>query len=147
MQTLGVAPLNASENRAHFGAWAITSAPLVLGLDLTNKSAVDAVWPIIANPEALAVNTDWAGESGTRFFASSDVVRGQDRRQRVAAARISGPTLLTTRRHPLRSPARPLAPHDVPPRPPADHVYAVRLVGKKLLLPYDPVLEQGTLRR
>ena len=52
------------ENRAHFAAWCIISAPLVLGLDLTNNATVDSVWDIIANPEAIAVNQAWAGDPG-----------------------------------------------------------------------------------
>ena len=39
------------------------SSPLVLGLDLTNKSNLDAVWPIISNREMLAVNEAWAGDA------------------------------------------------------------------------------------
>jgi alpha-galactosidase len=72
-QNLGVPPLNFTEGRAHFGAWAITSSPLVIGFDLSNDTTVDAVWPIVSNTEALAVNADWAGFSGSRFYASDDV--------------------------------------------------------------------------
>ena len=47
---------SAAESRAHFGAWAIVSAPLVLGMDLTPgdakaQAALDAVWDIITNRE------------------------------------------------------------------------------------------------
>ena len=51
-------------NRAHFGAWAIMSAPLVLGLDLLNSPLVDSVWEIISNQEAIQVNQRWAGHPG-----------------------------------------------------------------------------------
>jgi hypothetical protein len=30
--------------RAHFGAWAINSSPLILSFDLSNASKLDAVW-------------------------------------------------------------------------------------------------------
>ena len=40
-------------NRAHFGAWCTVSSPLVLGMDLSSP-AVDAVLPIITNPEVSA---------------------------------------------------------------------------------------------
>jgi alpha-galactosidase len=73
MQNLGVPPLSFTETRAHFGAWAIVSAPLVLGFDVTNTTTLDAVWPIISNTEVLAINADYAGFSGSRFFASDDV--------------------------------------------------------------------------
>lgn len=72
-QSLGVPPLNFVESRSHFGAWCIVSAPLVLGMDLTNATTADFVWPIISNAEALAIHGDYAGMSGTRFFASDDV--------------------------------------------------------------------------
>jgi len=51
-------------NRAHFGAWAIMSAPLVLGLDLLDDALLDSVWPIISNREAIRVNQRWAGHPG-----------------------------------------------------------------------------------
>lgn len=60
-----------TESRSHFGAWAITSNPLVLGLDVRNDTTMDAVWPIISNTEALAVNSAWAGSSGTRILADT----------------------------------------------------------------------------
>ena len=51
-------------NRAHFGAWVIISAPLVLGLDLFNSDLLDSVWSIITNREAIQVNQRWAGHPG-----------------------------------------------------------------------------------
>jgi len=53
------------ENRAHFAAWSITSSPLILGLDVTNASKVEAIWPIISNEEVLSVNQAWVGHPGT----------------------------------------------------------------------------------
>jgi len=72
-QNLGVPPLNFTEARAHFAAWAIVSAPLVIGFDLSNATTVDFVYPIVSNAEVLAINADYAGFSGSRFFASDDV--------------------------------------------------------------------------
>lgn len=72
-QKLGVPPLNFTESRAHFGAWCITSSPLIIGFDLTNATTVDFVWPIVSNTEAIAIQSDYAGFSGSRFFASDDV--------------------------------------------------------------------------
>jgi hypothetical protein len=37
------------EDRAHFGAWCIASAPLILGHDLANDATNDKIWPIITN--------------------------------------------------------------------------------------------------
>ena len=52
------------QNRAHFGAWCIISAPLYLGFDLRNRTLLEAMWPIIGNIEALAVNQQWSGHPG-----------------------------------------------------------------------------------
>jgi len=55
---------NFNEDRAHFGAWVIVSAPLILGYNLTDKATTDRVWPIITNTEALAISQTWAGHPG-----------------------------------------------------------------------------------
>lgn len=55
----GPVGMNFTESRSHFGMWCITSSPLVLGLDLRDKEAVDLAWPIITNKAALAVNRAW----------------------------------------------------------------------------------------
>ena len=47
--------LTPAETRTRFAAWCIVSSPLTLSHDLTNDTTMDAVWPIIANREALAV--------------------------------------------------------------------------------------------
>ena len=51
-------------SRAHFGAWCIVSAPLILGLDLTDTATVASIIPFISNPEAIAINQNWAGHPG-----------------------------------------------------------------------------------
>jgi|EP01043_Picozoa_sp_COSAG02_P061142 hypothetical protein len=43
-------------NRAHFGAWVVTSSPLILGMDLQNNTIIDSVIEFVTNPEAIAVN-------------------------------------------------------------------------------------------
>jgi len=55
---------NDTEERAHFGAWIIVSAPLILGFDLTNQTILNRVWPLISNTEALAISQTWAGHPG-----------------------------------------------------------------------------------
>ena len=47
---------NAAESRSHFSAWAIVSAPLVLGFDLTDEAQVASVWPVLSNEEVAAVS-------------------------------------------------------------------------------------------
>lgn len=42
----------------------IVSAPLIIGMDITDKAVVDAVWPILSNKEAITVNQAWAGHPG-----------------------------------------------------------------------------------
>ena len=45
-----------SWNRAHFGGWAISSSPLIIGADLTDTALLEAIVPILANPEAIKIN-------------------------------------------------------------------------------------------
>jgi len=52
-----------SWNRAHFGAWCIVSAPLILGLELTDEN-LTPILDVIGNKEAVAVNQAWAGHPG-----------------------------------------------------------------------------------
>ena len=42
-------PNNLTESKTHFGGWCIVSAPLILGMDVTDSANLDAVWPIISN--------------------------------------------------------------------------------------------------
>jgi hypothetical protein len=58
-------PLTVIESRTHFGLWAICSAPLVLGFDVTNASLFDAVWNVVSNTEVIEVNQAWAGSPGS----------------------------------------------------------------------------------
>jgi alpha-galactosidase len=53
-----------SWNRAHFGAWCVTSSPLILGLDITDDAKLAPILDIIGNPDAIAVNQQWAGHPG-----------------------------------------------------------------------------------
>ena len=66
--------LTHAETRTHFGAWAIVSSPLVLSHDVTNSKVMDAVWPLISNKEAIAINQAWAGHSGSPFAQSNELV-------------------------------------------------------------------------
>mmetsp|Transcript_42432 Transcript_42432/g.99838 ORF Transcript_42432/g.99838 Transcript_42432/m.99838 type:complete len:289 (-) Transcript_42432:177-1043(-) len=63
-------PLSVVEARTHFGAWSIVSAPLVLGLNLSDADTVDKHWETITNTDAIDVNQDWAGFSGSLFDES-----------------------------------------------------------------------------
>lgn len=50
-------------NRAHFGAWCVVSAPLILGLELSDDK-LRPVLDVITNPRAIAINQAWAGHPG-----------------------------------------------------------------------------------
>ena len=67
----GEVALTFAETRAHFAAWAIVSSPLVLSFDVRNGSAVDAMWPLVANTEILAVSDAWAGSAGDLILEAS----------------------------------------------------------------------------
>lgn len=66
--------LTEAETRSHFGAWCIVSSPLTLSHDVTNETVMDAVWPVISNKDAIAINQAWHGHSGTRFAKASETV-------------------------------------------------------------------------
>jgi len=63
--------LDHSWNRAHFGAWCVVSAPLILGMDLTNDALVESVVDIITNKDAIEVNQAWAGHPGGLVWEGS----------------------------------------------------------------------------
>jgi len=56
-----------TEDRTHFGAWVITSSPLILGYDLNKEDVTDKIWDIISNREAIAINQAWAGHPGRQL--------------------------------------------------------------------------------
>ena len=62
--------LTIQETRSHFGGWAIVSSPLTLSHDVNNDTIADMIWPIIANPEAIAVNQEYFGFSGSSFSST-----------------------------------------------------------------------------
>ena len=68
---LEVGNMNGSfyETRAHFGAWCITSSPLILSFDLTNNVIFKNVWSIVSNKLAIEVNQAWAGEAGRLLYS------------------------------------------------------------------------------
>ena len=59
-----VRPCPCPSDRTHFGAWVITSNPLVLGYDLSDDVINDRVWDFVTNQEAIAINQAWAGHPG-----------------------------------------------------------------------------------
>ena len=59
-------------SRAHFGAWCVVSAPLILGLDVTDHATLATIAPFLTNPEAIAVNQQWAGHPGRKVLDFGD---------------------------------------------------------------------------
>ena len=50
---------NAAESRSHFAAWAMISAPLVLGFDLSDEARMAEAWPVISNKEVIEISQTW----------------------------------------------------------------------------------------
>lgn len=65
MLYLGSPKLNTNQERLHFGLWAITKSPLVLGLDLNTIS--DSTLEIIRNKGLIDINQDSLGKAATTF--------------------------------------------------------------------------------
>lgn len=89
--------LTIGETRSHFGGWCIVSSPLTLSHDVNNETITDFVsflnsndraldnpqfsrhtplqiWPVISNPEAIAVNQEYYGFSGSSFSSGDGPV-------------------------------------------------------------------------
>jgi len=62
---------NATEDRSHFGAWAIMSSPLILSFNMNDTARMDRVWPIITNTAVIGVNQRWVGSPGRRVVLDS----------------------------------------------------------------------------
>jgi alpha-galactosidase len=67
-------PLTYLESQTHFGAWSILSSPLTLGFDLSDTAQMGMHLPTISNRDAIEINQDYAGFSGSRFAQSEDLV-------------------------------------------------------------------------
>ena len=53
-----------TESRTHFAMWAVTSAPLILSIDLADAAVVEANWGVVANREVISVSQTWSGHPG-----------------------------------------------------------------------------------
>lgn len=61
----GYPGLSETEDRTHFGMWAMMAAPLIAGNDVRNMS--DTTRAILTNEEVLAIDQDPAGNQGRRI--------------------------------------------------------------------------------
>ena len=66
--------LSLVEARTHFAMWCVLSSPLTLTNNLTDAEGLDAVWPIITNTEAIAVDQAWAGHPGDLLAQSNETL-------------------------------------------------------------------------
>ena len=60
MLEVGNGGMNLEEYKVHFGLWAISKAPLLIGCDITNMT--QETKDILTNPEVIAINQDSLGE-------------------------------------------------------------------------------------
>jgi len=62
-------------HRGEDALWSLVhrQQPAVLGFDLRDTEQLDLHWDTITNTDAIAVNQDYAGHSGTLFFQSASV--------------------------------------------------------------------------
>jgi alpha-galactosidase len=60
-----------TEARSHFGLWAITNAPLLIGFDL--RQATPAQIALLGNRDIIALNQDPAGHQAVPVYLSQDV--------------------------------------------------------------------------
>ena len=65
MLEVGNGGMNIEEYKAHFGLWAITKAPLLIGCDIINMSKETK--EILTNQEIIAINQDKLGEQGRKI--------------------------------------------------------------------------------
>jgi alpha-galactosidase len=71
MLEVGNGGMNKEESRAHFSMWAMFSAPLLAGNDISNMTA-DAK-EILTNKEVIAIDQDPLGQQGRRVKKTGDL--------------------------------------------------------------------------
>ena len=65
MLEVGNGGMTIEEYKTHFGLWAISKAPLLIGCDITNMN--NETKEILTNPEVIAINQDSLGEQGRKI--------------------------------------------------------------------------------
>ena len=65
MLEVGNGGMNIDEYKVHFGLWAISKAPLIIGCDIINMTK--EIKDILTNPEVIAINQDILGEQGRKI--------------------------------------------------------------------------------
>jgi alpha-galactosidase len=65
MLEVGNGGMNIDEYKVHFGLWAISKAPLIIGCNIINM--IQEIKDILTNPEVIAINQDILGEQGRKI--------------------------------------------------------------------------------
>ena len=65
MLEVGNGGMTLTEYKTHFGLWAISKAPLIIGCDI--RSMADEIKNILTNPEVIAINQDKLGQQGHKI--------------------------------------------------------------------------------
>ena len=65
MLEVGNGGMSLTEYKTHFGLWAISKAPLLIGCDITNIT--DDIKNILTNSEIIAINQDKLGQQGHKI--------------------------------------------------------------------------------
>ena len=65
MLEVGNGGMNIEEYKTHFGLWAISKAPLLIGCDIIHMSK--EIKDILTNPEVIAIDQDILGEQGHKI--------------------------------------------------------------------------------
>ena len=65
MLEVGNGGMNLEEYKVHFGLWAISKAPLLIGCDITKMTK--EIKKILTNPEVIAINQDSLGQQGRKI--------------------------------------------------------------------------------
>jgi hypothetical protein len=70
MLEVGNGKLTETENKAHFGLWALVASPLIAGNDVRNLPKTTLA--ILTDPEVIAIDQDSAGVQGRRIHKTGD---------------------------------------------------------------------------
>ena len=65
MLEVGNGGMSIDEYKVHFGLWAISKAPLLIGCDITNIT--QDIIDILTNPEVISINQDSLGQQGRKI--------------------------------------------------------------------------------
>ncbi|MEU5725947.1 NPCBM/NEW2 domain-containing protein [Micromonospora sp. NPDC047738] len=71
MLEVGNGGMSTTEYRSHMSLWSLLNAPLIAGNDLRNMNATTLA--LLADPDVIAVNQDWAGVQGYKTADEGDL--------------------------------------------------------------------------